>query len=282
MENPHLKRTEDGIDNGVAGLKATAMPSPPAGLVQQMIAAEAPRKVRSAAWVWKSAAALGGLGLAAFFLMPQQSSAAVTLDRLVGAYQRSQVFYRLTPYWIEGKKRTPKIFIGYVKGDKWHYVQSDYEQASDGVRVTTYLPNEGRALWWEKTAAKDDARSIFVGADLSWWKSPERTGVTVEHNVPWNGMRVDRYKVTTTSKDWGPLYSTLYADPEKGRPLYEEAVHASGNGYAMKWDYLSTSEEGLLEIKMKSGTKFEDVTAQKASEQQKRGDEETQKASNGG
>lgn len=262
MENPHLSRTEDGISKGLAGLKSQVMPSPPAGLVDRMIAAEWPRRGK-AQWVWHALAACGGLAIVGVAVLPRSSSAAVALERLVEAHQRSDVLFRVTPYWIEGKNRTPKVWSGYVKGKEWRYVQSNLEQASDGKQVTMYFPTEGKALVWTLVPGESNAERVLGDASLSWWRSSARRGLTVEHNVKWNGLQVDRYVITTTSKDWGPTTSTLYADPVAGRPLYQESIHASGNGNALAWDYLSPTEAGVLRIKMRAGTKIEDITAQR-------------------
>ena len=261
MENLHLNHAEDRIATGVAELKAQPMPTPLASLTEQMIGAEQPRRGTTSKRGW-ALAACGGLAIAAFALVPQRSSASAAIGKLVDSYATSDVLFRVTPYWVEGKTRTPKIWSGYVKGERWRYVQANYEQASDGKRVTAYWPTEGRAVVWETSASGADAQSVLASADLRWWKSADRKGLTLDHNVSWNGRKVDRYVVTTHSKDWGPTTNTLYADPIAKRPLYAEYIHASGNGSAMKWDYPNPSDESLLRIKMKSGTKVVDVTAE--------------------
>jgi len=232
---------------------------------------------------WKAVAVCGGIGLAVLVAMPQKSSAAEALDRVVAGSRRANVMFHLTSYWIEGKKRTPKIWSGYVKGERWRYVQSNYEEASDGNRVMSYRPFEGRAQVWKASPSDSNARSVLADADLGWWKSTERRGLTLEHNVKWNGRRIDRYTVTTTSKDWGPTTNILYADPVADLPLYAESIHASGNGSALQWDYLNPPDESLLKIKLKPGTKVEDVTIQR--ERARRdgpGKPQTAKVSDGG
>lgn len=261
MENLHLNHAEDRINAGTAGLRRQAMPTPPTQLLEKMAAAESPRRGQSGKRLW-TLAACGGLALTAFALMPQRSSAAVALDSLVEAHSNQDLLFHVTPYWVEGKALTRKIWSAFVKGERWRYIQPDYEQASDGVQVTAYWPKEGRARVWEKAAESADARSVLADADLRWWKSSERKGLSLEHNVRWNGRKVDRYVVTTHSKAWGATKNTLYADPVANRPLYAEYIHASGNGSAMKWDYPNPSDESLLRIKMKSGTKVVDVTAE--------------------
>lgn len=283
MENQHLTSTDSHIESGVAGLRSQAMPDPPGGLVAKMIANDSPSRKRQPWKAWKAVAVCGGVGLAALVAMPQRSSAAEALERVVSTHQSSNVMFHLTSYWIEGKARTPKMWSGYVQGERWRYVQSDYEQASDGKRVKAYLPKEGRVLVWWTSPTDSNAKSVLADADLSWWKSMERRGLTLEHNVSWNGRRVDRYTVTTTSKDWGATTNILYADPVADLPLYAESIHASGNGSALQWDYVNPPDESLLEIKLKPGTKVEDVTAQR--EKQRRestGDPQSAKASAGG
>jgi hypothetical protein len=261
MENLHLNHSEDRITKGIAELKSLPMPNPPAGLVHRMSAADAPRRGRFSPRAW-ALAACGGLILATFALMPRRSSAAISMERLVSAYGSAEVLFHVTPYWIEGKTRTPKIWSGFVKGERWRYVQKDYEQAWDGKHVTAYFVNEGRARIWECSASDADAQSVLASADLSWWKSPDREGLRLDHNVRWGGRLVDRYEVTTHSDTWGPTTNTLYADPVANRPIYAEYLHGSGNGNAMKWDYPNPADESVLRIKMKAGTKVEDVTAE--------------------
>lgn len=282
MENRHLKATDGRIELGIVGLRALAMPDPPEGLAARMVDADAPSRQRPSR-AWKAVAVCVCVGLGLLVAMPQRSSAAEALDRVVSTHQRSNVMFHLTSYWIEGKVRTRKIWSGYVKGDRWRYVQENYEQASDGKRVTTYLPNEGRVLVWWASPSDSDAKSVLADADLSWWKSSERKGLTLEHNVSWNGRRVDRYVVKTTSKDWGETTSILYADPVADLPLYAESIHASGDGSALQWDYLTPRDERLLEIRPKAGVKVEDVTAQRERERlSNAGDPQSAKASMGG
>ncbi len=283
MENQHLKPTDARIDEGVAGLRTQAMPSPPERLVYQMIANKEPNHSRQPWNGWKAVAVCGGVGLAVFVAMPQKSSAAEALDRVVASHRRSNVMFHLTSYWIEGKSRTPKIWSGYVMGDRWRYVQSDYEEASDGERVMSYQPLEGRARVWTNSPSDTNARSVLADADLGWWKSMEHRGLTLEHDVKWNGRRVDRYMVTTTSKAWGPTTNILYADPAADLPLYAESLHASGNGSALQWDYVNPADESLLQIKMKPGTKVEDVTVERQRTKRKGvGNPQSAKASKGG
>ncbi len=260
MENMHLKHNENRIEMGIAGLKAQTMPNPPAGLVEQMIAGT-PSWTKP--WAWKALAACGGLGIVVIAALPRTSAAETSLDHLVQAHSRSDVLFHVTPYWVKGSKRTPKIWRGYVKGNQWHYIQSNYEQACNGIRTLTYFPNEGKAQIWTSTAAEINSKSVLGEASLGWWKSADRKGLSLQRNVKWNGLIVDRYEITTTSASWGPSRNILYADPIQARPLYAESLHASGNGSAIKWDYPNPADEGVLRIQMKSGTKVEDVTAQR-------------------
>lgn len=263
MEKPHLTHFDDRLDLGIDGLRSSQMPQPPSALVERMVAGAVPRPSRSRNRIW----ALGTcslLAIGAFAMMPRSSSAAVTLDKLVAAHQNSSVLFKVTPYWLEGSSRTPKIWSGYVKGNQWRYVQQDYEQASDGKRILTYLPGENRAETWTLTPGETQLESVLGDADLGWWKRQAAKGLKLDHNVEWNGRRVDRYVVTTSSRDWGETTNTLYADPVAQRPLYAEFVHASGNGSAISWEYLGPKDEYVLSIRMKPETKVIDVTPKRS------------------
>lgn len=262
MEKPHLNHIDERVDLGIVGLKHAEMPQPPSSLVERMVAGEAPRRHRPRSRIW----VLGACSLLAvgtFALLPRSSSAAVALDKVVKAHQSSSVLFKVTPYWINRGQRTPKIWSGYVMGNKWRYVQKDYEQACDGSRILTYIPAENRAESWTIESGEAQLGAVLGDADLSWWKGQSGKGLKFEHNVEWNGRRVDRYVVITSSKDWGETINTLYADPVAQRPLYAESVHSSGSGNAMRWEYLDAANDGVLVIQLKQGTKVVDVTDQR-------------------
>lgn len=269
MENLHLKPSEDRIEAGVAGLKAAAMPDAPSRLVEQLLSNPAPSRRTSAAWVWRSLAACGVVGVVALVAVPRPSSAAVSISRLVTAYQGSQVMFRLTPYWVVDGELRPKIWHGYVLGNQWRYVQADFEQASDGVGVMSYFPGRGEAQVWRQVSGDQELRSVLADADLSWWKSNERKGLILQHNVLWKGQQVDRYEITTYSKSWGATRNILYADPIRNRPIFSESLHASGNGSAQKWDYITPPQPELLRISLKPETKVVDVTAEREAQRRK-------------
>ncbi|MEQ1822718.1 MAG: hypothetical protein ABL949_09420 [Fimbriimonadaceae bacterium] len=261
-----MNHIEKRIATGIDGLKSEAMPPAPATLVHQMTStgtsAEGP--VRNRALIVLTVGVLTVTGL---MMLPQQSSAAFRISDLVEAHQKSDALYRITSYWINGGNRTPKMWHAYVQGVHWHYIQSDYEQASDGKRIMSYSPKIGKANTWVSTPS-DSAGSILPRADLGWWKSDEAKGLTLEHNVIWNGRRVDKYVVVTHSKAWGATKNVLYADPILRRPIYGEFTHESGSGSALKWDYLIPADKGVLEIKMKPNTKIIDITLEKSKRQQ--------------
>lgn len=179
---------------------------------------------------------------------------------VVEAQQKSGDLYHVTSYWIENGKKIPKSWHGYMKGNRWHYIQDGFELASDGRRTMSYDPNTGDAQIWKDSSSESEFSSIFPSADLKWWKSDEAKGLRLEHNFLWNGQRFDKYVVTTHSQDWGATTNTLYVDPATNRPVYGEFLHSSGNGNALKWDYPNPQVESVLEIKLRPGTKVIDVT----------------------
>ena len=221
-----------------------------------------PATRHGAPWVWRTAAVAGCVLLIGIItLLPRRSSAASSLSKLVGNHARMEVMFRIIPYWVEHGKLEPKIFSGYVKGDRWRYVQADMEQSFDGSRLLTYI-KEYNVVYTEM-GSQHGAGNILGTADLSQWRIVNPEGLRLEHNVLWKGRRVDKYTMPFPFKgEDGKQHqgmSTLYADPDRNLPLYDEDIYSPTKGSAREWQYIHPADERLLRIDLPQGVTFKEV-----------------------
>lgn len=214
------------------------------------------------AGVWRTAVIAGCLSLVGLAALLPQRSAASSLDHLVASQKDSGVMFHLVSYWIDERGRTPKIWSGYVKGNRWHYVQSDFEQAFDGANTTTFHRGEDYAT---TEPGQEHGSGQFLGsADLSVWKVADRKNLALDHETLWRGRKVDKYTMRFHFRDSRGAdhegLSTLYADPVRNLPLYEEDLYSPTSGNALEWQYIEPANEDLLRIKLPAGTEVREAT----------------------
>lgn len=213
-------------------------------------------------WLWRAAVVAGCASLVGLAtLLPQKSSAASSLGRLVAAKTRSAIMFHLISYWVDATGKTPKIWSGYVHGERWHYVQSNFEQAFDGVRTITYYRTEGYATT-ELGQEHGNGQFLKTG-DLSQWKIVDRKNLTLDHETLWRGRKVDKYTIKFKFTDEKGAQcegtSTLLADAERNLPLYEEDVYSPTKGNALEWQYIEPTDEKLMRINLPPGTEVREV-----------------------
>ncbi|MBS1715080.1 MAG: hypothetical protein JST30_12170 [Armatimonadetes bacterium] len=242
----------DLSDNGVEKAVGAFAPTP------------ASPKPRHGPKVWRAVAltaclSVVGIGL----LVPKKSSASASFARLVATQKNREVMFQILPYDVDKDAGpSPKIWSGYVMGQRWRYIQSNFEQAFDGTGMTTYNAIGERPFATVQRGQSPGMGNILGSADLGKWKNDPES-LSLEHNVTWRGRKVDKYVSRFTWQDakGEPIVgrSTLYADPVRDLPLYAEHIYPSGNGYAFEWRYVDPPDEELLKIKVPPGVEVKEV-----------------------
>lgn len=275
-----MKRNNANIDQLVQELRQDQSD---AGIEQAVQAFAPAAQTRSTGkWAWRTIAVAGALSLVAVGLMiPQRSVAAESFTKLALAQRASNVMFHIQPYDIDRNGATKKIWSGYMMGKLWRYVQSDYEQASDGERLTVYVHGQGQ-LMATTELTKDKGMGMFLETTfLDSWLKKDLKDLKLEHGVMWRGRKVDKYVKTFPFTDEKGAHrtgvSTLYADPVRNLPLYFEDIYSPTKGNALEWTYFEPARPDLLRIKLPEGLKVRDVTGQRKAVPQ--GEPETAKAS---
>lgn len=238
----------------------------PDSLRQRVLQGQKPSQ--SFKWIWRTAAVAGcALLVGVVTLLPRQSSAASSLSRVLNRQGKGEVMFRYIPYWVDQNGRQPKIWSGYVMGNRWRYVQDDMEQSFDGTTTLTYIKRDG--IVYSKMGDANGAGTVLRAADLRAWKIVNPEGLTLEHDVTWRGRKVDRYTMRFPFKDEAGItregVSTLYADPERNLPLYSEDIYSPTKGYADEWQYIDPPNEDLLKIRLPKGIQVREVPVKASS-----------------
>lgn len=208
-------------------------------------------------------ASLIGLGV----LLPQRSSAASSLENLVAAQKHSNVMFHIQPYWVDSRGKTPKVWSGYVLGNRWRYVQENFEQAFDGVHMTTYSHFSGQPYATVEEGSDRGSGQFLQSAFLDGFKEKCKRDLTLERGVVWRGRSVDRFvhrfPYTDELGNQRVGVSTLYADPVRGLPLYFEDIYSSSKGNALEWEYIEPAREDLMRINLPKGVPVREITGQR-------------------
>jgi len=175
--------------------------------------------------------------------------------------------FHVQPYWVVRGVLTPKIWSGYVLGNRWRYVQDNFEQSFDGARTVTYQHFSGDPLVTTELGSEAGTGDFLQSAFLDKFMKKSPKELKLDHGVLWRGRRVDRYtsRFPFVDERGNPRFglSTLYADPVRGLPLYFEDIHSPSKGSALEWTYIEPTDESLLRIKLPKGVPIKDITGQR-------------------
>jgi len=216
-------------------------------------------------WLW--AAGFGTAALAGAMLMVPSESPASELMRI--AKNGDGILHHMRQYQVNPNGSKNLILDVFALGDQTRgtYGTTGEQFASTGDRFS--ILHQDGATTVERRSGPN-ARKMQYSAEQIIANNVSKRGLKVQTDkgVSWNGMSVDRYKITGKFVDGRgqnvEVRATLYAERERQLPLEFDTELVGIGTFASVWDYPAYNEK----IFRLPGTDPSRVYDQEASRQQ--------------